>query len=340
MPTTETATDENGAGGEQRPGAPLGARSGGIAVLAERAALPVAWIALIIIYTITSPGLFLTWSNISNILGSQAVLFVLALAALMPSFTGDFDLSLGGVMGLSAMVVGVLNTRHDVDILPACLIAVVVAVVAGCLNGFFVVTCDTNALIVTLGMGSVFTGLIYYLAGSNTITGIDESLSRATFTTKMLGIPVEFYYGLVLMLIVWYVSTYTPLGLRALFVGQTRDVARLSGIRVSRMRWGGFVLGGLIAGVAGILFVGTTGSADPTASTPYLLPAYAAVFLGATTLKPGRFNALGVGIAVYFLATGVNGLQLLGASNYVQQLFYGAALIAAVVLSRQLRRRA
>lgn len=222
----------------------------------------------------------------------------------------------------------------------ACVIGVAVAVAAGCLNGFFVVTCDTNALIVTLGMGSVFTGLIYLLSGSNTITGIDQSLSSWTFTNKLLGVPIEFYYGLALMLIVWYVSTFTPLGLRALFTGQARDVARLSGIRVSRIRWGGFVLGGLIAGLAGVLFVGTTGSADPTASAPYLLPAYAAVFLGATTLKPGRFNALGVGIAVYFLATGVNGLQLLGAANYVQQLFYGAALIAAVVLSRQLRRRA
>lgn len=339
MSTAEPVTGRSGQG-EQRPRAQLTPRSGGIAVLAERLALPAAWVVLIVIYTITSPGLFLTWANISNILGSQAVLFVLALAALMPSFTGDFDLSLGGVMGLTAMVVGVLNTEHGMGIVLACVIGVVIAVIAGCLNGFFVVTCDTNALIVTLGMGSVFTGLIYLLSGSNTITGIDQSLSSVTFTDKWLGISVEFYYGLALMLIVWYVSSFTPLGLRALFVGQSRDVARLSGIRVSRARWGGFVLGGLIAGLAGVLFVGTTGSADPTASTPYLLPAYAAVFLGATSIKPGRFNALGVGIAVYFLATGINGLQLLGAANYVQQLFYGGALIAAVVLSRQLRRRA
>lgn len=338
MSTTETVTGTSEPG-EQGPKPSLAARSGGIGVLAERAALPAAWIALIVIYGSITPSLFLSWANISNILGSQAVLFVLAIAALMPSFTGDFDLSLGGVMGLTAMVVGVLNTEHGMGIVLACLIGLAVAVVAGCLNGFFVVTCDTNALIVTLGMGSVFTGLIYFLSGSNTITGIDQSLSSLTFTDKLLGIPVEFYYGLALMLIVWYVSSFTPLGLRALFVGQSRDVARLSGIRVSRIRWGGFVLGGLIAGIAGILFVGTTGSADPTASGPYLLPAYAAVFLGATSIKPGRFNALGVGIAVYFLATGVNGLQLLGAADYVQQLFYGAALIVAVVLSRQLRRR-
>jgi ribose transport system permease protein len=317
----------------------LGPRSDEIAVFAERAALPVAWLALIVVFGILAPDIFLTWANVANILGSQAVLFVLAIAALMPSLTGDFDLSLGGIMGLTAMVAGVLNTKHGVGIVWACLIGVVVAVVAGYLNGLFVVRYDTNPLIVTLGTGTVFTGLIYYLSGSNTIVGIDQSLSKWTFTTKVAGIPIEFCYGLVIMLIVWYVAALTPLGLRSLFVGQSRDVARLSGIRVSRIRWGGFVLGGFIAGIAGVLFLGTTGSADPTASAPYLLPAYAAVFLGATSIKPGRFNALGTGIAVYFLATGVNGLQILGADNYVQQLFYGAALVIAVVLSRQLGRR-
>jgi ribose transport system permease protein len=115
-------------------------------------------------------------------------------------------------------------------------------------------------------------------------------------------------------------------------------VARLSGIHVDRIRWGGFVLRGLIAGIARVLFLGATDSADPTASRPYLLPAYAAVFLGATGIKPGRFNAIGTAVSVYFLATGAIGLQLLGAQNYVQQLFCGAALVVAVVLSGQPRR--
>ena len=339
MSTTEAAPGISEPEGPP-PAPALSDRVAGIGYWAERLALPAAWVALVVIYGISTPGNFLTWANASNILGSQAVLFMLALAALMPSFTGDFDLSLGGVMGLTAMVAGVLNTEQHMGIALACVIGVLAAAAAGCLNGFFVVTCDTNPLIVTLGSGSVFTGLIYFLSSSNTITGIDQSLSAVTFTDKLLGIPVEFYYALVAMLVIWYVSSFTPLGLRSLFVGQSRDVARLSGIRVARIRWGGFVLGGLIAGLAGVLFLGTTGSADPTASGPYLLPAYAAVFLGATSIKPGRFNALGVGIAVYFLATGVNGLQLLGAADFVQQLFYGAALIVAVVLSRQLRRRA
>jgi ribose transport system permease protein len=316
---------------------PEGGRN--VTVLAERLALPVAWLALIVIYSVTTPDTFLRWSNVSNILGSQAVLLMLALAALMPSLVGDFDLSLGGIMGVTATVIAVLNIKHGVGIVPACLVGMVVAVVAGALNGFFVVVCDTNALIVTLGMGSVFTGVIFWLTQNNTLIGIDQALSQWTFTTGLATIPLEFFYGVGVMLIIWYVSSFTPLGLRSLFVGQSRDVARLSGIRVSRIRLGGFILGGFIAGLAGVLFLGTTGSADPTATAPYLLPAYAAVFLGATSIKPGRFNAIGTGIAVYFLATGVNGLQLLGAENYVQQLFYGAALVAAVVLSRQLRRR-
>lgn len=308
------------------------------AVLAERLALPVAFVAIIVFFSVLRPEQFATWSNVSNILGSQAVLFVLALAALMPSITGDFDLSLGGVMGLTAVVVGDLNTSQGMNIWVASLIGVAVALLAGIVNGFFVVVCDTNALITTLGMGTVFTGLIYYVAGSKTIVGIDGDLTRWTFSAKLFDVPFEFWYGVIIMLVIWWVTTYHPLGLRALFVGQSRDVARLSGIRVSRIRFGGYVLGGLIAGIAGLLFLGTTSSADPTASGPYLLPAYAAVFLGATSIKPGRFNALGTGLAVYFLATGTIGLQILGAQNYVQQLFYGAALVLAVVLSRQIRR--
>jgi ribose transport system permease protein len=125
---------------------------------------------------------------------------------------------------------------------------------------------------------------------------------------------------------------------RNLFVGQSREVAVLSGINADRIRFGAFTLAGVIASLAGILYVGTTGSAGPTSVETFLLPAYAAVFLGATTIQPGRFNALGTGVAVLFLATGTAGLQLLGAQDYAQQLFYGGALVAAVAISRYLRR--
>ncbi len=132
----------------------------------------------------------------------------------------------------------------------------------------------------------------------------------------------------------------TALGMRMLFVGRGRDVARLSGIKAGRVRMGALVGSACLAGVAGTLYAGTTGSADPSSGTSFLLPAFAAVFLGATTVIPGRFNAWAAFIAVYFLATGITGLQLLGAESFVQQLFYGGALVIAVALSTLARRQA
>jgi ribose transport system permease protein len=130
-----------------------------------------------------------------------------------------------------------------------------------------------------------------------------------------------------------------PVGRRLLFVGRGRSVARLSGIHVARLRWGALVVSGLISAFAGVLYAGTLGSADPTSGLSFLLPAFAAAFLGATTIMPGRFNPLGSIAAVYFLVTGITGLQLLGVQTFVQQLFYGGALVLAVALSQLARRR-
>jgi ribose transport system permease protein len=94
-----------------------------------------------------------------------------------------------------------------------------------------------------------------------------------------------------------------------------------------------------VAAIAGIAYAGTNGTVDPTAGSALILPAYAAVFLGATAIKPGRINALGALIAVYFLATGTAGLELLGAQTYYQQIFYGAALVASVTIPKVNRDR-
>ncbi|QNK80760.1 ABC transporter permease [Nakamurella sp. PAMC28650] len=305
---------------------------------AERSALPLAWLLLVVVFSILSPDRFLTSGNVTSILGSQSILFMLALAALVPSMVGDIDLSLGATGALAAVVIAVLNVQHGVPVGVACLIAVAVGAACGGVNALFVVMFKTEPFIVTLGTGTFFTGLVFWLANSTTIVGVSGDLANWTFLRQVGKVPVQFYYCVLIMLIIWYVARFTPVGMRALFVGQSRDVAVLSGIKVTRVRVGAFILAGTIAALAGVLYVGTTGSAGPSSVDTFLLPAYAAVFLGATSIQPGRFNALGTGIAVLFLATGVAGLQLLGAQDFAQQLFYGAALVAAVTLSRLVRR--
>jgi ribose transport system permease protein len=320
-------------------GRPVRRRGRTVGVWAERLALPGVWVLSIVIFGAIEPSKFLTAGNFSNIFGSQTVLFVLTMAVLLPSINGDFDLSLGTIAALCSMVTALLNVNSHMPILPACVIGLLVAMFVGFVNGLFVVYFGNDPFIITLGTSTIITGVVYWVSKEQIITGTSVGLTKWTETYEFLRIPIQFYYGIALMLIVWYVTVFTPWGQRALFVGQSRQVAKLSGIHVVRIRWSGFVLAGLLAGLAGILSVGTTGSASPIDGSALLLPAYAGAFLGLTSITPGRFNAIGAGVAVYFLSTGVAGLQLLGADNYVQQLFYGGALVIAVSISRLIRRK-
>ena len=306
----------------------------------QRYAILIVFAALIAGFGASIPSTFLSIGNLSNILGSQAVLFILVMAALLPTVVGDFvDLSLGASLGLSAMTVAVLNVQHHTPVLLACLAGIGAAMLVGLVNVFFVVYFDNDPFIVTLGTMTIVQGVIYIVSGSNSVGIVSTGLSNWIFTNEFLSIPLEFYYGLAIFLVVWYVLSFTPTGQKALVIGQSREVARLTGVRVTLHRAWAYILGAAIAGVAGIAYAGTNGTVDPTAGSALILPAYAAVFLGATAIQPGRINALGALIAVYFLATGTAGLELLGAQTYYQQIFYGAALVAAITIPKATRDR-
>ena len=122
------------------------------------------------------------------------------------------------------------------------------------------------------------------------------------------------------------------------FVGSNREVSRLAGIRVNRIRFGAFVMSGFLCGVGGVVIAAGLGGFDPSSSVTYLLPTFSAVFLGTAVVQPGRFNPIGTLAGVYFLATGILGLQELGYAGWISDVFYGAALIIAVTLSTVVRR--
>jgi ribose transport system permease protein len=307
--------------------------------IVERYALLAAWGLTCVIFGILRPDTFLTTSNFTTIFGSQAILVVLTLALLVPLTAGDYDLSVAATMGLSAMTLAILNVNHGWSIWTAILAALAVGLLVGLINGALVILLDIDSLIATLGTSTFIAGIILWMSNSQTISGISDSLINIVVVNRFLGIPLEFYYGIALGLVMLYVFEFMPVGRRLLFVGRGRSVARLSGIRVARLRWGALAASGMISAFAGVLYAGTLGSADPTSALSFLLPAFAAAFLGATTIMPGRFNPVGSIAAVYFLVTGITGLQLLGVQTFVQQLFYGGALVLAVALSQFARRR-
>lgn len=305
----------------------------------ERFALIAAWLLLILGFGLAMPDSFLTWRSFSAMFGSQSVLVVLTLAILLPLTSGDFDLSGASVLTLSAMIVAVLNVQAGWPVGAAVVVALVAGAFVGAINAFFALYFRIHSLIVTLGVGTFINGVILWISQSRTISGLSMDLVNLVIVHRLFGIPLAFYYALTLAAVMWYVFEYTIIGRRLLFVGRGREVSRLNGINVNAVRALSFILSGAIAAMAGVLYAGMTGSADPTSGLSLLLPAFAAAFLGATTISPGRFNPAGSVVAVYFLVTGITGLTMLGAQVYVQSLFYGGALVVAVALSQLVRKR-
>jgi ribose transport system permease protein len=208
-----------------------------------------------------------------------------------------------------------------------------VGVAAGAVNGFFVVRIGINAFIATLGTATILTGVTLAVSGGQILNTVSPALSDFV-QHRVLGLTVPVYIAFALAFLLWYVYEHTPVGRHLFFVGEGREAARLVGLGVNRLRFSAFLASGAISAGAGILTAGQLGAADPSVGPSFLLPAYAAAFLGAATIKPGRFNAWGTVVALYLLVTGVTGLELLGTSSWVQEMFNGVALLVAVTFAR------
>jgi ribose transport system permease protein len=300
--------------------------------------VPIAWAITIAIFGALRPDSFLTVGTVSSILGSDAVLVFVTLGLLLTLRSGDYDLSVAAVLTLSAMVVTLLNVQDHIPIGFCIVVAAVMGMGIGLVNGCIAVFLEIDSFIVTLGVGTFVSGVVLWISNDATYSNLSSHLVNLVVGDTFLSVPLEFYYALALCLILWYFFEYTGTGRRHLFVGKGREVARLSGIPVSRVRVWSFVLTGLVSAIAGVMYAGTAGGADPSSGLSYLLPAFAAAFLGSTTILPGQFNPVGAFVAAYFLVTGITGLEILGAQDFVTDLFYGGALVVAVAATQLVRR--
>ncbi|MFC5993606.1 ABC transporter permease [Pseudonocardia hispaniensis] len=323
-----------GAGGG-RPPAPATAagRWRGLRGLGYRYGVLVVWAVEIVIFSILAPQTFPTVANATSILNAQAALLVLALAVVPTLAAGEYDLSAAATMTLSATIAGQLSGVSGWNLWLAVLLGLLAAVAVGLLNAFLAVRVGVQSIVVTLGMGTLLVGLSVWFSNSMTIGGVPRELG-AVMNTQLLGVNAAVYYALLIGAVLWFVHRHTPLGRHVLFVGQNREVARLSGVPVARIRTLCFVTTSLLSGIAGIMVIGIAGGLQPTSLQSLLLPAFAAAFLGSAIFEPGRVNPLGTIVAVLFLATGITGLVLLGLEGWIRDVFYGAAVVLAVTVSR------
>jgi ribose transport system permease protein len=299
----------------------------------------IAFVLVIVVFGSLKGDLFLTSSNLFAILNDNAVLAIVTFGLTVVLLTGEFDLSIAAVMTLSAILSAGLTSIQDWPTPVAVLVVLGIGALIGWINGALVVYFGIHALIATLAVASILGGLgLWYSDGETIYNGIPESftdLGRSSigrFTAPII-------YMAVIGVVLWAVLKYTAAGRYIHAIGGNREAARLSGIRVNRYVIAAFMISGTCAAFAGMLQAARNGSADPTSGASFLLPAFAAAFLGSATLRRGEFHILGSVIGVYLIATATSGFFLVGAPFYTQEFLAGGLLIFATASSRFLGRR-
>lgn len=298
------------------------------------------WALLVLIFALWIPDLFLQTSTLKQVLTFQAISAIVALGLLLPVAAGAFDLTIAGTLTVSVCFTAwALTNGHGIVVAAGG--SILIGVIIGLANSLVVVKLKVDSFIGTLGMSSILIAIAYMITDSSQI--VLSTSGYAPFfefaRTELFGLPYTVYYAAAIALFFWWILEYTPGGRYLYAVGGNPVASRLAGVRVGRVTMVAFISSGVTSAFAGIVYLATIGTATPDSGSGYLLPAFSAVFLGATQIRPGRVNVAGTLVAIFLLATGVTGLQLAGAPSYVTQLFNGAALIIAVALAARTARR-
>jgi ribose transport system permease protein len=290
------------------------------------------WIALFALFAIWTPGDFLALGTWRTLADQEAVTTILALGLVISLAAGLFDLSAGLTLGASNVTVAWAVTVAHLGAVPAVGLGIATGVCVGLVNSFLVIELGISSFIATLATSSVLTAYTTWIS-ANQQTEISNPTFAKLSTYSIGGVPWTFWVMLVIGAVIWYVLRYRPVGRHLYAAGGGPDAARLAGVRTSRVTFGALMTSSVIAALAGAILTMRIGIGSPTIGSPYLIPAFTAAFLGSTQLGRGRFNVWGTVIAVYALATGTTGLNLVGGPFWLPDLFNGVALALAVGFS-------
>jgi ribose transport system permease protein len=305
----------------------------------EALALPGLLVLAALFFTVYGPTskTFMTAANLQVLVGGQAVVALVALALLVPLCANEWDLSVGAVAGLSAVFAA--SVMSSGSLVGGVLVGLGLGAAVGLANALIVTRFKVNAVITTLGMMTIVDGIVDQKShGTAIVSNIPQSLVNLG-SENWLGVPRIAIVLAVIAIAVHYLLEHTPYGRYLYAYGSNPTAARLVGLRTRLLTSSTFVVAGVLAASAGILAVARSGGASPTVGDQLLLPAFAAAFLSAASIKPGRYNVGGLLIAVYFLAVINNGLSLAGAQPYISSYINGGALIIGVGLAAYLGRR-
>jgi ribose transport system permease protein len=299
--------------------------------------LLVLLIVLIIVFSLLKPDTFLTFFNIKSILNNKSVQALVALAVFIPMTANHFDLSAGFNLGIS-QVLAIGLQGQGLPWWAAVVAVVLMGALVGLINGLLVTRVKIDSFIATLGTGTVLYGLnAWYTGGQQVLASLPPQFLAISGTLGV--IPAPAIYTFVISLVLWLVFEYLPLGRYLYVLGSSPRAAELNGISARRYVTLGFVAAGVLASFAGVVLQSQLQVGQSSVGQEYLLPAFTAALLGATSVRPGRVNVWGTILAVGVLAVTVAGLNQLGAPFFVEPLFNGSMLILAVGLAVQASQR-
>jgi ribose transport system permease protein len=311
------------------------------ALLAARAAgnygTVLLLIALILIFWATT-STFMTLSNVQSVLITQTVTALMTLGVMFPLIVGEFDLSVGYLVGFLG-ILGAYLAGHGWGVTYVVGSMIIGGAVIGLFNGVLNQRARISSFIATLGVGIILEGLTDGLSGGQVLY---NNIPR--FVIRLGGgyagpLATSVWIVLGFAAVTFYILEHTPLGRSLYAVGGSERVAFLAGLRTARLKILAFVASGLLVGIASVFALGQDGSANPGFGPDLLLPAYAAAFLGVTTYRAGYYNVIGSVVGILLLAVGFNGLSLWGVPFWVQPVFNGGVLLAAVMVARAEARR-
>src|SRR6478735_8002984 len=299
--------------------------------------LLVLLVLLIIVFSLLKPDTFLTYFNIRSILSNKSVQALVALSVLIPMTSNQFDLSAGFNVGIS-QVLAIGLQGQGLPWWGAVGAVLAMGALVGLINGILVTRVKIDSFIATLGTGTILYGLnAWYTGGQQVLASLPPEFLALSGNIGV--VPAPAVYAGVVAIALWVVFEYLPLGRFLYVLGASPRAAELNGISAKRYITLGFVTAGLLSAFAGVVLQSQLQVGQSSVGQEFLLPAFTAALLGATSIRPGRVNVWGTVLAVAVLAVTVAGLNQLGAPFFVEPLFNGAMLILAVGLAVQAARR-
>lgn len=303
----------------------------------RRASLLYLLILINVVFALTIPDLFLSEITFQSVARSQAVVGILALAALVPFVAGEFDISLGVNLALGVVIVATMsNSFPGLSVVWMCLVAIAVCAFVGLVNGILVGRFGINSFIATLGTSQVLVAVALFMSNNQQVISTLPESFVALGQGRTFGVPNGIFVTVALGAVLWYVLQWTKVGRHLYACGFNREAARLSGVRTQRVVIGSFIAGGAIAGLGGVVYIAQVEVFSNSIGMPFLFPAYAAVFLGATQFSQ-RPNVWGTLLAIFTLALLVQGVQLMSSADgfWITPLFNGIVLVTAVLIGRR-----